>query len=187
MTTTMTTPKLLTAADLLRLHSEGVRGELIQGVLRQTMSAGFRHGKIIMLLGARLVSHVEPAGLGHVFGSDAGVLLERNPDTVREPDVAYVAAARLPLDADISGYCPVVPDLVVEIVSPTDDEREVANKSTMWLHYGARMVLVINPASRTIQVRRPGAPAVILTVHDTLDGGDVLPGFTCPVRDILER
>ena len=187
MTTTMTTPKLLTAADLLRLHSKGVRGELIRGVLHQTMPAGLKHGEIAATLMALFWIHVHPARLGRVFGSDTGVLLERNPDTVREPDVAYVAAARLPLDADISGYCPVVPDLVVEIVSPTDDEREVANKAAMWLHYGARMALVINPASRTIQVRRPGAPTAILTIHDTLDGGDVLPGFTCPVRDILER
>ena len=185
MTTTM--PKLLTAADLLRLHSKGVRGELIRGVLQETMPAGLKHGEIAAALMALFWIHVRPARLGRVFGSDTGVLLERNPDTVREPDVAYVAAASLPLDADISGYCPVVPDLVVEIVSPTDDEREVANKAAMWLHYGARMVLVINPESRTIQVRRPGAPAVTLTIHDTLDGGDVLPGFTCPVRDILER
>ena len=187
MTTTMTTPKLLTAADLLRLHSKGVRGELIRGALRETMPAGLKHGEIAAALMALFWIHIHPARLGHVFGSDTGVLLERNPDTVREPDVAYVSAARLPLDAEISGYCPVVPDLVVEIVSPTDDEREVADKAAMWLHYGARMALVINPASRTIQVRRPGAPTAILTIHDTLDGGDVLPGFTCPVRDILER
>ena len=76
-----------------------------------------------MRLGGRIDAHVAPAGLGHVFGSDAGVLLERNPDTVREPDVAYVSAERLPLDYDDSSPtgratpciwrlpCPVAPDL----------------------------------------------------------------------------
>ena len=178
-------PKLLTADDLLRLHGKGVRGELIQGVLHETMSVGLRHGKIAAALIAFLWLHVRPAGLGHVFGSDAGVLLETDPDTVREPDIAYVSAERLPLDADIDGYCPVPPDLVVEIKSPSDSEREVDDKATMWLDFGVRMALVINPETRTIRVRQPNLPTAILTMDDTLDGGEVLPGFSCPVREIL--
>ena len=184
---TTTAPKLLTAADLLRLHGKGVRGELIRGVLHETMSVGLKHGEISAALMALLWIFVRPARLGRVFGSDTGVLLERDPDTVREPDVAYVSAARLPLDIEVSGYCPVVPDLVVEVVSPSDDEVDVDNKAIMWLYYGARMALVINPEPQTIKVRRAGAPTAILTINDTLDGADVLPGFTCPVRDILER
>ncbi len=178
-------PKLLTADDLLRLDSQGVRGELIRGVLHETMPAGVKHGKIAMLLGSKFVTHVVPAGLGHVFGSDSGVLLERNPDTVREPDLAYVSAERLPLDADVDGYCPVAPDLVVEIKSPSDSEREVDDKATMWLSHGVRMALVINPETGTIRVRQPNLPAVILAMDDTLDVGEVLPGFSCSVREIL--
>ena len=178
-------PKLLTADDLLRLYGKGVRGELIRGVLHETMPAGLRHGKIAMRLGGRIDAHVAPAGLGHVFGSDSGVLLETDPDTVREPDIAYVSLERLPLDADIDGYCPVAPDLVVEIKSPSDSEREVDDKATMWLDFGVRMALVINPETGTIRVRQPDLPTVILTMDDTLDGGDVLPGFRCPVREIL--
>jgi Uma2 family endonuclease len=178
-------PKLLTADDLLRLYSKGVRGELIRGVLHETMPAGLRHGKIAMRLGGRIDAHVAPAGLGHVFGSDSGVLLETDPDTVREPDIAYVSAERLPLDADVDGYCPVAPDLVVEIKSPSDSEREVDDKATMWLNFGVRMALVINPETGTIRVRQPDLPTVILTIDDTLDGGDVLPGFSCAVREIL--
>ena len=178
-------PKLLTADDLLRLDSQGVRGELIRGVLHETMPAGLRHGKIAIRLGGRMNAHVEQGDLGHVFGSDSGVLLERNPDTVREPDLAYVSAERLPLDADVDGYCPVAPDLVVEIKSPSDSDREVDEKATMWLSHGVRIALVINPEAGTIRVRRPDLPAVILTVDDTLDVGEVLPGFSCSVREIL--
>ena len=184
---TMTTakPKLLTADDLLRLDSQGVRGELIRGVLHETMPAGVKHGKIAIRLGGRMSIHVEQGHLGHVFGSDSGVLLERNPDTVREPDLAYVSAERLPLDADLDGYCPVAPDLVVEIKSPSDSEREVDDKATMWLSHGVRIAVVINPESGTIRVQKPNVPAVILTVDDTLDVGEVLPGFSCSVREIL--
>ena len=80
-------PKLLTADDLLHLDSQGVRGELIRGALHETMPAGVKHGKIAIRLGGRMDAHVEQGRLGHVFGSDSGVLLERNPDTVREPDL----------------------------------------------------------------------------------------------------
>ena len=185
--TTTTIPKLLTADDLLRLHSQGVKGELIRGVLHKTMPAGLKHGEIVMLLGARFVAHVVPAGLGRVFGSDTGVQLEWDLDTVREPDIAFVSATRLPLDAEIAGYCPVVPDLVVEVASPSDTRPAVDAKATMWLDYGARMVIVIHPQTRRIQIRQPNQPTQLLTDGDTLDGGAVLPGFQCPVTDILGR
>ena len=185
MMPTITKPKLLTADDLLRLHSKGVKGELIRGELCATMSVGLKHGEIAIALGAMLLAYVRPRRLGRVFGSDAGVLLERNPDTVREPDVAYISAERLPLDTDISGYCPVVPDLVVEIVSPSDGPAAADDKAAMWLRYGARAALVINPETLTVSIRRPNRPAAVLTIDDTLEVGDILPGFACPVRDIL--
>ena len=178
-------PKLLTADDLLRLDSQGVRGELIRGVLHETMPAGLRHGEVVAALLAMFWMHIRPSRLGRVFGSDTGVILETNPDTVREPDVAFVSAERLSLDVEISGYCPVAPDLVVEIKSPSDSEREVDDKATMWLSHGVRMVLVINPETGTIRVRQPNLPAVILAMDDTLDVGEVLPGFSCSVREIL--
>ena len=178
-------PKLLTAADLLRLYSKGVKGELIRGVLHEAMAAGVRHGEIVAALIIAIGVHIRPGRLGRIFGSDSGVLLERNPDTVREPDVAYVSAERLPLDVEVTGYCPVAPDLIVEIISPSDSEREVDDKATMWLSFGVRMALVINPETRTIRVRQPNLPTVTLTIDDTLDGGEVLPGFSCPVNEIL--
>ena len=178
-------PKLLTADDLLRLYSKGVRGELIRGVLHETMPAGLRHGEIVGNLLALIWVHIRPNRVGRVFGSDSGVLLETDPDTVREPDIAYVSAERLPLDADLDGYCPVAPDLVVEIKSPSDSERVVDDKATMWLDFGVRMALVINPETGTIRVRQPDLPTAVLTLDDTLEGGEVLPGFSCGVREIL--
>ena len=64
-----------------------------------------------------------PNRLGRVVGSDAGIRLERNPDTVREPDIAFISAEKLPLDTRVRGYAEVVPDLVVEIISPNDRPR----------------------------------------------------------------
>ncbi len=184
MATTLT--KLLTADDLLRLDSQGVRGELIRGVLHETMSTGLEHGEIVMKLGFLLNAFIIPRKLGRLTGSDAGIWLERDPDTVREPDIAYFSAETLPPDVRITGYAEVPPDLVVEIVSPSDGQREVHDKAWMWLSYGVRLVWVVQPDTRTVDVHEPGRAVVTLDEHDRLDGLDVLPGFACAVSEVFE-
>ncbi len=183
MTTTETT--LLTAAELLRLSDRGVRGELIRGVLRETMPAGELHGKIVMRLGGALFGFVEPRGLGTLVASDSGIWLERDPDTVREPDIAFTSVQRLPLDAWNTGYAEVVPDLVVEIASPRDSSRELRDKARMWLSHGVRLVWVVQPATRTVEVHSAGGPVITLAENEALDGMDVLPGFSCPVTTVF--
>lgn len=177
---------LLTAEDLLRLNSEGIKGELIRGVLCETVSVGKIHGRIAMTFGSALVAYVRPRRLGTVIGSDAGVLVQRNPDTVREPDIAYISAERLPLDDQSDGYLEVAPELVVEIVSPSDREQEVNDKTLMWLSLGVTMVIEVYPAERAVMVHRADGPAVTLTGDDVLDGGDVLPGFRLPLSEIFD-
>ena len=186
MATIKTKPALLTAEDLLRLDSEGVRGELIRGVLHETMSTGEEHGWIVMRLGALLMNFILPRSLGRLVGSDSGVLLERDPDTVREPDLAFTSAARLPAGGPNKGYAEVAPDLVVEVVSPSDQPREVADKVAMWLSHGVRLVWVVRPANRTIEVHRPATDVRTLSESDALDGLDVLPGFSCPVNAVFD-
>ncbi len=178
--------KLITADDLLRLCSEGVRGELIRGVLHQTVATGAEHGKIVVNISILMGSFVKLSRLGWVIASDSGIRLEHNPDTVREPDFAYISAEKMPLDAHVPGYVEVVPDLVVEIISPNDRPVAVHDKAQMWLRYGVRLVLLIDPDARTVTVMPHDGPAQTLTDADTLDGGDVLPGFSCAVSDIFD-
>ena len=178
--------KLLTAEDLLRLNSQGVKGELIRGVLHETVSAGKRHARIAGRVITSFNNFVMPRRLGQVGGTDGGVLIERNPDTVREPDVYFVSADRLPLDDDSDGYLEVIPELVVEIVSPSDSERDIGEKIAMWLDLGVSMALAVRPAERAVVVHRPGTPAVTLTGDDVLDCGEVLPGFSLPLSGIFD-
>ena len=178
--------KLLTAEDLLRLNSQGVKGELIRGVLCETVSVGKVHAYIAGNIIASFHAHARRNRLGRVGGTDGGVLTERNPDTVREPDVFYVSNERLAFDDQSEGYLSVIPELVVEIVSPNDSPREVNDKTQMWLAHGVLMALEVYPAERAVMVHRPGRPAVTLTGDDALDGDDVLPGFTLPLRDIFD-
>ena len=183
---TATREKLLTAADLLELHAKGIRGELIRGVFYETMSAGIEHGQIAMNLGMLLGIFIKSKRLGKLFGSDSGVLLERDPDTVREPDIGFISAEKAPLDERIDGYANVVPDLVVEIVSPNDNLQEVRDKARMWLSFGVRLVWVAFPNSRSVDVYPAGGAMFTLHDGDTLDGGDVLPGFSCLVSDVFD-
>ena len=177
--------RLLTADDLLRLHRQGRRGELIRGVLHETMSTGHEHGKIVMRLGATLFNFVEPRRLGTVVGSDTGVRLERDPDTVREPNIAYTSAKKIPLDAQVPGYAESVPDLVVEVRSPGDSRREVHDKARMWLSHGVRLVRVVHSDTRTVDVHRPNRAITQLSGDDNIDGDDVLPGFMCTLTRVF--
>ena len=182
---TTTKQELLTADDLLRLYSQGVRGELIRGVLCKTMSVGQEHGEIVLNLGAWLWIIVNAQKLGRLVASDSGVWLERNPDTVREPDIAFFSAEKVPPGVRVTGYSETVPDLVVEVHSPSDSMREVHDKARMWLSYGVRLVWVVHPDTRTIDVHHQEHRVSTLTETDALDGADVLPGFSCAVSDLF--
>ena len=133
----------------------------------------------------RLGSFIESRKLGVYTTSDSGVWLERDPDTVREPDVAFFSAEKSPPDERVTGYAQVAPDLAVEIVSPSDRLPAVNDKALMWLRYGVRLVWVVRPDERRVDVHRDGHPVAMLTESDALDGQDVLPGFSCPVREIF--
>ena len=152
--------KRLTADDLLRLYSKGVRGELIRGVLCETMPTGYEHGKTVgesghAVGGLRQVSKAgEPDGLG--LRRLAGA---RSRTPCREPDVAYFSSEKMPPGVRVEGYAEVVPDLVVEIVSPNDSLSEVNDKALMWLSYGVRLVWVVNPSTRSVDVHREGSAA----------------------------
>ena len=184
---TTTKEKLLTADDLLELHSKGVRGELIRGVLCETMSAGIEHAQIVMNLGGELRNFIRPRRLGRLFGSDGGVLIERDPDTVREPDIGFISAEKVPLEVRMPGYTEVIPDLVVEVVSPNDTPQSVHDKARMWLDYGVRLVWVAFPNARTVNAYLSADEVLTLDENDTLDGGAVLPGFSCRVSEILDN
>ncbi len=177
---------LLTADDLLRLYSKGVRGELVRGVLHQTMSSGHEHGTIVLNLGATLHNFVKPRRLGSLVASDSGVWLEKDPDTVREPDIAFTSAEKIPPGTRIPGYSEEVPDLVVEIKSPSDSRRYMADRAKMWLSHGVGLIWIIHPDTRSIDIHRPDRAVSTITGDDTLNGADVLPGFTCPLTDIFD-
>ena len=187
MATTQAKPRLITADDLLRLYSEGVHGELIRGVLCETMPPGLDHGEIVVIVSTLLRNFVHPRRLGRIMAGDPGIWIERGPDTVRAPDVAFYSRDRLPFGVKTPGYSQLIPDMVVEVVSPSNRPTEVNDKAEMWLRRGVRLVWVVWPERGTVEVYRPTERVVELGDDAALDGGDVLPGFSTPVTAIFEE
>jgi Uma2 family endonuclease len=175
-------PAPLRAEDLYDLPDGGRRYELVRGELREVPPASFRHGRVCMRVGKRIDDFVEERRLGVVVVNDTGFILERDPDTVRGPDVAFVAAQRVPIDE--TGFAELAPDLVVEVVSPNDRASEVSEKARQYLDAGVRLVWVVDPRSRTATVHRPDGGTVLIG-DAALDGEDVLPGFRLPLPDLF--
>ena len=180
----MTAPALLTADDLARLQPPDKRTELVRGVMVVREPAGFRHGDVAMAIAARMHMFVSQRDLGRVLAAETGFKLFTNPDTVRAPDVAFVRHDRIP-DPPPRGFAPFAPDLAVEVLSPDDRPGEVLEKVADWLNAGTRLIWEINPERRAARAYRADGTVSVLTDADSLDGEDVLPGFTCTLREIL--
>jgi Uma2 family endonuclease len=178
--------QLFTAEELERLPAVGRRLELVKGKVYEMAPAGGRHGYVAMNSGMALGSHVSANDLGRVFAAETGFILRRNPDTVRAPDCAFISNRRLPSDEIPDSFIEMAPDLVIEVVSPSDSPREVREKAEEWLRAGVRLVWLLYPATRTAMVYRSLDDPTNLTEHDHLDGNDVVPGFTCPVGDLFD-
>lgn len=180
-----TATRLHTAEDLLRMPDDGYRYELVKGELIRMPPAGNIHGNRTMRLGWRLAGHVEANDLGIVFAAETGFRLASDPDTVRAPDIAFVSKRSVEEVGEFEGFWPGAPDLAVEVISPGDSYTEVEEKVEEYLRAGARAVWVVDPRRRTVTMYRSLTEIVILTENDTLDGGDIVPGFSCRVAEIF--
>ena len=178
--------KPVTAEELLRLPDDGFRYELVAGELRRMPPAGHNHGRVGMELAVPLGQYVKSRNLGSVYLAETGFLLQREPDTVRAPDVAFVRRERVEQIGAATGYWPGAPDLAVEITSPGDTISEVEEKVEEWLRHGTRLVWVVSPKLRTVTVYRALTDIEILTEKDTLDGGEIVPGVRIEIAELFK-
>ena len=182
-----TTQGTITAEELAELSTrdDDRRHELIRGELIAMAPAKPRHGRIVGRITSPLGEHVRTHGLGEIFGAETGFLLAREPDTVRAPDVAFVRRERVEEVGDTDDWWPGAPDLAVEVLSPEDRYSTVREKVGLWLRASARLVLVVDPRRRIIEIHQPNEPPTELTLADTISGGDVVPGWSLPVAQIF--
>src|SRR6266566_367088 len=174
----------LTAEELLARSIPDKRVELVRGVLIVREPAGYAHGRVAMNLAVRLATYVESAAAGQVFAAETGFTLARGPDTVRAPDIAFVRRDRLP-DPVTQGFPDLAPDLVVEVLSPSDRPGEVLAKVADWLSAGTRLVWVVDPERGLARVYRQDGTEMLVARDETLDGEDVVPGFSCGLSAVF--
>ncbi len=162
------------------------RYELVQGVLIQLMPASRAHEESCILIAMSVGNHVYSHRLGKVFGSNRGyVTVPGAPATSRMPDVSFVSNARLAQPDLARTLYDGAPDLAVEILSDSNSPADIAQKIHEYLSAGGSAVWVIDIDARTLTVHTPDAPPLLLTDADPLHGGDYLPGFSCPVANLL--
>ena len=177
--------KPVTAEELLEIPNDGLRRELVRGEVRAMAPAGYQHGRIAQNIAASLDRFVRDEGAGVVLAAETGFKLSANPDTVRAADVAFVTRGRAEAAGEVTGYWPGAPDLAVEVVSPNDRFAEVEDKVADWLAAGTRMVLIANPRGKTVTVRHSEREALFRSEKETIEGGEVVSGWTLPVADVF--
>ena len=175
----------MTADELFRLPDDNCRYALVRGELQRMTPAGFRHGAVVVNLTVPVGQHVRKHRLGIVCGAETGFVLERNPDTVLAPDLAFVRRARMPASGVPASFWDGAPDLAVEVLSPGDSRRETAAKVSAWLSAGAQVVWVADPRDASVTVHEPDRPARRLGASDVLDGAPLLPGLRIPVAEVF--
>ena len=160
--------------------------ELVGGRIVPMTPANPTHGRIEVNVAAALRSFVRTQNLGVVMAGEVGVFTRRSPDTVRAPDVLFLSHERDSGRTRRNGFLEVAPDLVVEILSPTDRADAVRRKLGEYFAAGVRLAWVIDPDTRSVRIHRARGTPRVLTAGDVLTGEDVLPGFELPVEEVFE-
>ena len=170
--------------DVLRIEaSEHRLCELIEGVLVEK-PMGFRESLLAVALAQFLRSFVLPGNLGLVTGADGMIRLF--PGLVRIPDVAFISWDNVPGNKVPEDPIPqLVPDLAVEVLSRTNTLSEMQRKREEYFAAGVRLVWMVDPDDRTVRVFRSPEDSTLYSEEETLDGGDLLPSFSLPLRQLF--
>jgi len=177
---------VMTVEEFLAYPTPEGKAELVRGELRVTPPAGAPHGAAGANLVFALATHARHHRLGRVFGDGFGYQLIQLPHTVRVPDASFVRAERLPTEGLGPGLLKHAPDIAIEVLSPSETATELQEKLDDYRAAGTALIWVVDPIRRTIMIVAAEQPVRWLREGDVLDGGSVVPGFSCPVSDVFE-
>ena len=179
-------PGTATEDDVIAIEARENRlCELIDGVLVEKVM-GYTESRCAVLLSHHIETYLEGNDLGIVAGADG--MLRITIRCVRIPDVSFISWARIPDPRALDKQVPdLVPDLAVEILSPSNTKHEMALKLRDYFAAGVRLVWYVDPTERTARAVTSPEDWTDLGPGDTLDGGDVLPGFRLAVSKWFDR
>ncbi len=177
----------MTADQYAELPDLGYPTELVRGQIKVMNRPYPSYGEICMTVGSMIREFVRKHKLGRVVGNDSGVITERQPDTVRGPDVAYFSFQRVPPGRlPRRGYLDVTPDLAIEVKSVFDRWSEIDEKIGEYLKAGVLVVCVVDPDTDSVQVHIADKPMRVVGRDEELTLPEVLPGFRVTVRELFE-
>jgi Uma2 family endonuclease len=168
----------------IRPENEAKNYELDHGAVVEMPTPGELHGVLCSMLAHLLWSYVFRRGAGYVCGNDTGLLVQRDPDTVRGPDVMVFDEPKR-LESLSKKYAVGVPKLVVEVLSPSDNQGKVNRRIGQYLRRGVPLVWLVDPEPRIITVYRPEKEMYTRDETDELTGEDVLPELRVRVADVF--
>jgi len=177
------TARLITAEELEHFPTDE-RYELVEGRLVRMTPVGYLHGRTVVRLASMLERHARATGAGEVL-TEVGFTLKSDPDTVLAPDIAFIRRDRLPASTP-RGFWRGPADLAIQVLSPEDTPSKIRQKIDEYLLRGTSCVVVIDPEKRIATVFRRARQPVTLRSEETLDLSEVVPGFACQVRAIVE-
>jgi Uma2 family endonuclease len=164
---------------------EDRRFELIDGERVERMM-GARCGKVAARVAHVLLTHADAHKSGAAFTSGCGYhIFPYAPKLVRYPDVSFVCKGRLPGDKPPRGHMKIVPDLVVEIVSPNDLAEDIETRVMDYVRVQVPLIWVLYPETRCARVLRQDGTATQLGEDAELRGEQLLPGFACPLAELF--
>lgn len=159
--------------------------ELIGGELAEQPMPTSQHGHIVLEIGGELRSWAKKTRLGVAFCNDSFVLTERDPDTVRGPDCAYIGREKLPDGKLPAGVLTIPVDIAIEVLSPSDRWTDVLDKIQEYLRSGVAEVWVIDPDQRSVTIHRTEQAPLHFAGEKELTRPELLPGFACRVSDLF--
>lgn len=160
--------------------------ELVDGELVELPGAGVIHALVAGLIYRLLHTFCSEHDLGIVLQDGVGYILARDPDTLRIPDVSFIARERISSESAPEGFSETIPNLTVEVMSPGNSALELRRKIRDYFGAGVSQVWVVWPDERTVSIYSGSMIPMELGPDDTLDGGDVLPGFSVRVADLFD-
>lgn len=184
--TTVLEPNLLTAEEYGRLPDDGRLTELVRGRIVEVNRPFTSHGYLMSRISALLWQFVDQHELGRVVSGDAGIVTQRDPDSVHGPDIAFYSYNRIPRGPRPDGYWPASPELVIEIRSKDDQWKEIHQKVAEYLSADVLIVAVVDPEPQRVHLFSADRDTVVLNSSDKLIFPDVLPGFEIVVERLFE-